>query len=63
MLNELLLLFIIIFITAITINEHYQSVVQSEKNFVCAYYCVQLSYTTQHGTILILFPLNSRWTL
>jgi len=24
--------------------------------YVCAYHCVQLSYTTQHGTVLIIFP-------
>ena len=24
---------------------------------VCAYHCVQLSYTTQHRTVLIIFPL------
>ena len=24
----------------------------------CAYHCAQLSYTTQHGAILIIFPLN-----
>ena len=24
----------------------------------CAYHCVQLSYTTQHGAVLIIFPLN-----
>ena len=24
---------------------------------VCVYYCVQLSYTTQHRTVLIMFPL------
>jgi len=24
---------------------------------VCAYHCVQLSYTTQHKTVLIIFPL------
>ena len=25
---------------------------------LCAYRCVQLSYTTQHGAVLIIFPLN-----
>jgi len=25
---------------------------------VCAYLCVQLLYTTQHRTVLIIFPLN-----
>jgi len=25
---------------------------------VCAYHCAQLSYTTQHGTVLIIFSLN-----
>ena len=24
----------------------------------CAYHCAQLSYTTQHGAVLIIFPLN-----
>jgi len=24
---------------------------------VCAYHCAQLSYTTQHRTVLIIFPL------
>jgi len=24
---------------------------------VCAYHCVQLSYTAQHRTVLIIFPL------
>ena len=24
----------------------------------CAYHCAQLSYTTQYGAILIIFPLN-----
>ena len=24
---------------------------------VCAYHCVQLSYTTQHRTVLMIFPL------
>jgi len=24
---------------------------------VCAYHCVQLSYTTQHRAVLIIFPL------
>ena len=30
------------------------------KNFSskCAYHCAQLSYTTQHGAVLIIFPLN-----
>ena len=25
---------------------------------LCAYHCAQLSYTTQHGAVLIIFPLN-----
>jgi len=25
---------------------------------LCTYHCVQLSYTTQHGTVLKTFPLN-----
>ena len=26
--------------------------------YLCAYHCAQLSYTTQHGAVLIIFPLN-----
>ena len=26
-------------------------------SYVCAYHCAQLSYTTQHRTVLIIFPL------
>ena len=26
-------------------------------SYVCTYHCAQLSYTTQHRTILIIFPL------
>ena len=25
---------------------------------VCAYHCAQLSYTTQHATVLVIFPLS-----
>jgi len=25
---------------------------------MCAYHCGQMSYTTQHRTVLIIFPLN-----
>jgi len=30
--------------------------------YVCAYHCAQLSYTIQHGTVLIIFPLIL-WTI
>jgi len=26
---------------------------------VCVYHCAQLSYTTQHGAFLIIFPLQT----
>ena len=30
----------------------------TKPNPLCAYHCAQLSYTTQHETIIIIFPLN-----
>jgi len=27
-------------------------------SYVCAYHCAQLSYTTQHRTVLVIFPPN-----
>ena len=29
----------------------------------CEYHCVQLKYTTQHRTVLIIFPLISQVTI
>ena len=26
-------------------------------SYVCSYYCAQQSYTTQHGSVLIIFPV------
>ena len=30
---------------------------------MCAYHCARLSYTTQHGVVLIIFPLNRQTSI
>jgi len=40
-----------------SVNLSQQSSVRTAHMCVCAYHCVQLSYTAQHRTVLIIFPL------
>ena len=42
-----------------TENLNQQSTLRTPR--VCAYHCTQLSYTVQHRTILIIFPIL--WTV
>jgi len=48
-----LLLFIHILWQGVNINQ--QSTVETAR--VCAYHCAQLSYTMQHRSVLMIFPL------
>jgi len=50
----------------LNLNEHTTAKIKpkpkpsvNRKNclYACAYHCAQLSYTTQHRTVLIIFPL------
>ena len=41
------------------VNPVWQNPIQGTvRTAKCAYHCAQLSYTTQHGAVLIIFPLN-----
>jgi len=47
------------------LNKHTKTIPKPQKKHstlrtahTCAYRCVQLSYTTQHKTVLIIFPLK-----
>ena len=51
---NILLLFIHSLWQGVNLNQ--QSTVKTAH--VCAYHCAQLSYTAQHKTVLIIFPLN-----
>jgi len=38
-------------------NQQHQSTEGKNCSYMCAYHCAQLSYTTWHRTVLIIFPL------
>jgi len=58
LLNKLLLNKLLLFIRSLWqgVNLNQQSTVKTACVCVCVYHCAQLSYTTQHRTVLIIFP-------